>query len=161
MIFATCGSSEFRFDRMMQGLALLPADRLEVQHGPASPPPCARAFAYLPFSGMLEKLEVADVVISHAGVGTILCAIRAGHTPIIIPRLKRHREAVDDHQAELAVALAERGTVVLAASFEDLPDAVAAVPQRRRRGMSVSHHLIAAVQSALEGNTAHTAGVRQ
>ena len=160
MIFATCGSSDLRFDRMMKGLTLLPMDELEVQHGPATPPPCARAYAYLPFTEMVERIELADIVVSHAGVGTILCAIRAGHTPVIIPRLKRHREAVDDHQAELAAVLADHGTVLLAASLDDLPAAVAAVPRRGRKGMSVSQQLLNAVQAALHGNPAHTAGLR-
>lgn len=160
MIFATCGSSDLRFDRMMKGLSRLPMDELEVQHGPATPPPCGRAYAYLPFTQMVEKIELADVVVSHAGVGTILCAIRAGHTPVVIPRLKRHGEAVDDHQAELAAALADHGTVLLAASVEDLPAAVAAVPPRRDRGMSVSQQLINAVQAALRKTPTHTAGLR-
>jgi UDP-N-acetylglucosamine transferase subunit ALG13 len=105
-------------------------------------------------------LELADIVVSHAGVGTILCAIRAGHTPVIIPRLKRHGEAVDDHQADLAAALANHGTVWLAPSIDDLPAAVAAVPPRRERGLSVSHQLINAVHAALSGTPAHTAGLR-
>ncbi len=160
MIFATCGSSEFRFDRMMEGLTLLPPDELEVQHGPANPPPCAQAFAYLPFGRIVEKIELADVVVSHAGVGTILCAIRAGHTPVIIPRLKRFGEVIDGHQAELAAALANHGTAMLVASVEDLPAAVAAVPPRRGRGISVSQQLIAAVQGALQGTPARTASLR-
>jgi UDP-N-acetylglucosamine transferase subunit ALG13 len=130
VIFATCGSSHFRFDRMMEALAMLPASELYVQNGPAQPPPGARAVPFLPFDILMDNITEADVVISHAGVGSILCAIRAGHTPVIFPRLKRYHETVDDHQAELAVALAEQGSAIVAWNGDELVVAVTAVPPR-------------------------------
>jgi UDP-N-acetylglucosamine transferase subunit ALG13 len=159
VIFATCGSSGYPFARMMEALAGLAPDDLQVQHGPNRPPPCEAAFPYLPFDEVVAKIQAADVVISHAGVGTILCAIRAGHTPVVFPRLRRYGEAVDDHQAELATALAEHGTVVLATA-EDLAQAVASVPPRRDARLTVSRPLIEAVHAALEGGAPVTAGVR-
>ncbi len=149
MIFATCGSSHFRFDRMMEALAALPADELFVQHGPADPPPYARAVEFLPFDSIVENIVKADVVISHAGVGSILCAIRAGHTPLIFPRLKRYREAVDDHQAELAAALAEQGSAVVAWTAEELLDAVAAAPLRATEKVLRSSRLVDAVRASI------------
>ena len=124
MIFATCGSSHFGFDRMMEALAALPAEELEVQHGPAQPPPGAIGIPFLPFDDVMAKIQAADIVVSHAGVGSILCTIRAGHTPVIFPRLKRFRETVDDHQEELAEALARQGSAIVARSG-DRPSASA------------------------------------
>jgi len=131
VIFATCGSSHIPFERMMRALAELPGDEMEIQHGPATPPACARAVAFLPFDQVVRRIERAEVVVSHAGVGSILCAVRAGHTPVIFPRLRRYSETVDDHQAELAEALAESGIVIVAEGPEDLAAAVASVPGRR------------------------------
>lgn len=149
MIFVTCGSSHFRFDRMMEALAALPSEELFVQHGPADPPPYARAVEFLPFDSIVENMVKADVVISHAGVGSILCAIRAGHTPVIFPRLKRYRETVDDHQAELAEVLAEQGSAVVAWNAEDLFDAVAAAPPRAAERVLRSGGLIDAVRASI------------
>ncbi len=151
MIFATCGSSEIHFDRMMAALAALPAAELHVQHGPATPPECASAHPYLPFGDLVEKIEMADVVVSHAGVGTILCAIRAGHTPIIFPRLRRYSEAVDDHQAELAEALALRGTALIARDAAELAAAVRSAPPRRAAMGLRSGPLLDAVYRAISG----------
>lgn len=151
MIFATCGSSHFRFDRMMKALAILPAEELHVQHGPAEPPASAVAHDYLSFAEMLEKIALADVIISHAGVGSIICAIRAGHTPVIFPRLRRYSETVDDHQAELAQALAESGKAIVAWTAADLPRAVAAVPRRGAGGGAVSNELVEEVRAAIQG----------
>ena len=149
MIFATCGSSHFRFDRMMEALAVLPPHELYVQHGPSEPPRHARAVEFLPFEKIVENIATADVVISHAGVGSILCAVRAGHTPVIFPRLKRYNETVDDHQAELAAALSEQGSAVVAWSAVDLLDAVAAAPARGAGRAHLPNTLIDAVRAMI------------
>jgi UDP-N-acetylglucosamine transferase subunit ALG13 len=156
VIFATCGSSPARFSRMMEALGALPPEELQVQHGPVSPPPCASAYDYLPFNRMVELIEAADVVVSHAGVGSIMCALRAGHVPIVFPRLKRYGETVDDHQAELAEALAKRGTVIVAWSVEELRDSVARVPPRSIAQQLGGEGLGAAVRAAIRGE-AHSA----
>jgi UDP-N-acetylglucosamine transferase subunit ALG13 len=136
---------------MMEALAGLPASRLHVQHGPVAPPECAEAYPFLPFSALVEKMEQADVVVSHAGVGSIMCALRAGHTPIIFPRLKRYAETVDDHQLELSLALAERGTAIVARSAAELVSAVAAVPERRPAAVLTPSPLATAVRAAVRG----------
>lgn len=151
MIFATCGTSAAQFRRMMAALEALPADQLHVQHGPEAPPTCARAYDYLPFNRMVELIEQADVVVSHAGVGSIMCALRAGHVPIVFPRLKRYNETVDDHQAELAQALAERGNVIVAWTPEELVAAVGSCPPRGIGEVVLSDQLREAVHAAIHG----------
>lgn len=132
MIFATLGTHHQPFDRLIDALAALPAEELVVQHGHSpAPRTAARAVAFMPFSDVMEQMEAARAVITHAGVGSILCARRAGHIPIVVPRLKRHGEHVDDHQLELTRALAERGVVVPALALDRLADAVDSAPQPR------------------------------
>jgi UDP-N-acetylglucosamine--N-acetylmuramyl-(pentapeptide) pyrophosphoryl-undecaprenol N-acetylglucosamine transferase len=153
VIFATCGSSHFSFTRMMEALEALPPAGLYVQHGPADPPPGTRAEAYISFGGVIEKLDEADIVVSHAGVGSIICALRAGHVPVIFPRLKRYGETVDDHQAELAEALSQRGTVRVAWTGEELIQAVASVPPRSAVPITGGELLGAAVRAAVRGDS--------
>lgn len=135
----------------MEALSALPAAELHVQHGPNTPPPCAVAFPYLPFTALVETIKEADVVVTHAGVGSIMSAIQVGHTPVIFPRLRRYGEAVDDHQSELAEALAERGTVIVAWSASDLAAAVESIPPRREERTSTPLALAAAVRAAVRG----------
>jgi UDP-N-acetylglucosamine--N-acetylmuramyl-(pentapeptide) pyrophosphoryl-undecaprenol N-acetylglucosamine transferase len=149
MIFATCGSSHFGFDRMMEALAALPAAELEVQHGPSQPPPGVVGVPFLPFDDLMARIHAADVVVSHAGVGSILCAIRAGHTPLIFPRLKRFRETVDDHQEELAEALSRQGSAIVARSGDDLVRALLTVPPRRTVTSIGTHGLVKAVRASV------------
>jgi UDP-N-acetylglucosamine transferase subunit ALG13 len=153
VIFVTCGSSPVGFERMMQALEILPPAELTVQHGPVPSPPCATGYDFLPFGRIVELMHEADLVISHAGVGSIMCALRAGHVPIVFPRLARYGETVDDHQVELARALDERGTVVLATSPDELIAAVASAPRRAAVRTLHGEGLNAAVRTAIFGES--------
>jgi UDP-N-acetylglucosamine--N-acetylmuramyl-(pentapeptide) pyrophosphoryl-undecaprenol N-acetylglucosamine transferase len=58
----------------------------------------------------LERcVREADVVISHAGVGSALTAFASGKFPILVPREATYGEHVDDHQTDVAVDLERRG----------------------------------------------------
>lgn len=151
MIFATCGSSHLPFERFMQALAVVPAAELVVQHGPATPPPAARAVPFLPYAEVLKLIEESEVVVSHAGVGSIICAVRAGHTPIVFPRLERYDETVDDHQVELARALEQRGTVRVVTEPAQLMPTIRALPPRGDSAPSDTVRLNAAVRAAIYG----------
>ncbi|MGN6556889.1 MAG: glycosyltransferase [Solirubrobacterales bacterium] len=152
MIFATVGSHPtFRFDRLLDALETLGnGEELVVQHGPGAPPPNATAAApWMSFEGIADNLSRADKVVCHAGVGTILCAIRAGHVPIVFPRLSRFNETVDDHQLHLAKALVETGKVILVEEASELAPALARTPARGQAGQDGGGALIGAVRDEL------------
>jgi beta-1,4-N-acetylglucosaminyltransferase len=137
VIFATVGSTQIPFARLIRALDRLPGEALSVQHGPVPPPSAAAEMRdFMEFPEVVQRMEGADVVVCHAGAGSILCALRAGHTPVVVPRLKRYGETVDDHQLELARALAGEGRVIAVEQLERLPDAVASAPPRRPRESS-------------------------
>jgi len=132
VIFATVGSTQIPFERFIKALETLPGEQLLVQHGPVDPPAgAARASAFMQFPEMIESMEAADVVVCHAGAGSILCALRAGHTPVVVPRLKRYEETVDDHQVEFSRALAVERKVIAVEDLDGLSAAVKAAPGRR------------------------------
>jgi UDP-N-acetylglucosamine transferase subunit ALG13 len=61
-------------------------------------------------SPVFEKYaREADIVITHAGVGTIMSLLDMGIYPIVIPRRAYRNEHVDDHQAQIASLLSELG----------------------------------------------------
>lgn len=64
-----------------------------------------------------DELELAiseaDVVISHAGVGSALTALSCGKRPILVPREAAKGEHVDDHQRQIAQELGERGLALV------------------------------------------------
>ena len=50
-----------------------------------------------------------DVVVSHAGTGSALAALRAGRCPVLVPRESARGEIGDDHQEQVARELEGRG----------------------------------------------------
>ncbi len=73
----------------------------------------------LPPDDLAEAISQADVVIGHAGVGLTLAALRSNRVPVLVPRRRGRREHTDDHQVQLARALAVR-SLAISAEVEDL-----------------------------------------
>jgi UDP-N-acetylglucosamine transferase subunit ALG13 len=94
-----------------------------VQSGSASVEPICDGAAIME-AGQLDKvLDEADVAICHGGPGSIADAWSRGLLPIVVPRLRRHGEVVDDHQVDFCVKLAGLDRIRLAqepAAFADL-----------------------------------------
>jgi predicted glycosyltransferase len=72
------------------------------------------------FEDVVDTMAQADSVVCHAGVGTIMTALQAGHTPVVVPRQAGRGEHVDDHQMDIASRFAERGMVRCLTSQTDL-----------------------------------------
>ena len=115
MILVTTGASQFPFDRLLRAVDALPGDeRVVAQHG-CSPvrPARAECVDFLPMTELAERVREARVVVTHAGVGSIILCLTNGRQPVVVPRLQRHRETVDDHQLECARRFARAGMVTL------------------------------------------------
>ena len=73
-------------------------------------------------------MEEAQTVVTHAGVGSVLTALLNGTRPIVVPRLQRFGEAVDDHQLEFGRRASEAGFVTL---VEDTDTLVATIARQQ------------------------------
>jgi UDP-N-acetylglucosamine--N-acetylmuramyl-(pentapeptide) pyrophosphoryl-undecaprenol N-acetylglucosamine transferase len=58
---------------------------------------------------LVEKIAEADVVITHAGVGSIIDSLEHGKAPLLAIRRAAQGEHVDDHQLDIAGEIEERG----------------------------------------------------
>ena len=128
MIFVSVGTNEARFDRLLHALADLPLEeKLLIQHGHSVRVERADAelVDFLSFEGMVEAVRAARVVVTHAGVGSVLVALANGKCPVVVPRRKAFGEAVDDHQLQLGRRFAESGLVTLVEDTAGLSDAIA------------------------------------
>lgn len=127
MIFVTVGSSKIPFDRLLAAVAGI-SPNLVVQSGPSAvSPEGAECVPFMTFPELTAAVERADVVVTHAGVGSIMVALMYGKRPLVVPRLRRFGEAVDDHQVPFARRLAEEGIVELVEDPRDLRAAVSGV----------------------------------
>jgi UDP-N-acetylglucosamine--N-acetylmuramyl-(pentapeptide) pyrophosphoryl-undecaprenol N-acetylglucosamine transferase len=87
--------------------------------------------AVIPERDLMQAMEEADVVVSHAGVGTALAALEVGKCPVLVPRRPEHGELVDDHQLQIAQELAGRGLAVWAEADELGIDDMQAASRKR------------------------------
>jgi beta-1,4-N-acetylglucosaminyltransferase len=140
MIFVTVGTNEAPFDRLLEGVHALNLDEeLVVQHGPSAiRPRGAECHEFLAFDQVVEFMRAARVVISHAGVGSVLVALANDKHPVVVPRLRQFGEAVDDHQLAFARRLHREGVLTCAERREAFELVVISghqpVPPRRRPG---------------------------
>jgi UDP-N-acetylglucosamine transferase subunit ALG13 len=128
MILVTLGSSHYPFDRLLRALDGIALDEeLVVQHGPSAIRPAgARCVPFVPALELAELVREARVVVTHAGVGTIVLALTNGKRPVVVPRLKAFGEAVDDHQVEAGGRFGRAGLVTLVEDPAELAGALAA-----------------------------------
>lgn len=138
MIFVTVGTNEAPFDRLVEGVDALNLDEeLVVQHGPSAiRPRGAECHDFLAFDQIVEFIRAARVVISHAGVGSVLVALANDKHPVVVPRLRQFGEAVDDHQLAFARRLHRDGVLTCVERREVFEHAVIsghppASPRRR------------------------------
>lgn len=112
MILVTVGNDFRGFDRLIKKMdeisPLLPCEVLiQKGHSPYRPKN-TNYFDFVPRNVFMEYLRKAEVVVSHAGIGTIILCREEGVPLLILPRRKRYGEHMNDHQLEIARVLAER-----------------------------------------------------
>jgi UDP-N-acetylglucosamine transferase subunit ALG13 len=128
MILVTVGTNEARFDRLLQAVAGLTfTEPVVVQHGHSAAvgPSGSTLVDFLPFDELVEHVRQARVVVTHAGVGSIMVALANGKRPVVVPRRKSRGEAVDDHQLQLGRRFAGVGLVTFVEEPEGLGAALA------------------------------------
>ena len=69
-----------------------------------------------------NKVTASDYIISHAGIGSITMALENAKPLLVMPRMKRYREHVNDHQVVTARKFEELGHILVAYDARDLPE---------------------------------------
>ena len=157
MIFVTLGTHEQPFDRALDLVAALARrETVLVQHGATPPRPGLSGVEwseYLDWAPLTALMRDADVVITHAGVGSAVTAIRAGKKPVLVPRLARYGEHVDDHQLQIAERLAEFGLAVVCAPEAQVDGLIAEARETTSRFPSSRRSMLAraVADAALRG----------
>ncbi|MCC7552645.1 beta-1,4-galactosyltransferase [Candidatus Micrarchaeota archaeon] len=67
---------------------------------------------YLTPNELKKEIKRCDIVISHAGAGTIIDLIKLNKKCVLVPRLKEFEEAVDNHQVEICKELEKEGACI-------------------------------------------------
>jgi UDP-N-acetylglucosamine transferase subunit ALG13 len=67
-----------------------------------------------------QRMFAADLVVAHAGMGTVITALELGRPLLVLPRRGELRETRNDHQIASARRLRERGDVTVAFNETEL-----------------------------------------
>lgn len=108
MIFVTIGTQKFPFDRLLKKIDELIEsgfikEKVIAQIGNSAY--CPRFYEYTDYIKERKFNEIlgnSRIVITHGGVGTITKGLTMHKKVLIVPRLKKYNEHVDDHQIEIA-----------------------------------------------------------
>ncbi len=97
-----------------------------------------------------ERVEAASLVISHAGMGSIITALELGKRIIVMPRRASLGEHRNDHQLATAKRFAEQGAIMVAFTEQELIDKLdrlQGMNETERVMAPASPHLISAIRS--------------
>jgi len=75
---------------------------------------------FVSYHAMLEWYDQAELIITHAGTGSIINGIKKGKVVIAVPRLKKYREHNDDHQLQITDALGSQGHLLPCIAIAEL-----------------------------------------
>lgn len=120
MIFVTVGSRNYPFDRLFIKLDELYdkgilTEPMFAQTGTSVYQP--KHYEYKDFISQeefLEKIQEADIVVSHGASGSIMKALNAGKKVIAVTRLEKYGEHINDHQIQNNTAFGSNGYVLVA-----------------------------------------------
>lgn len=134
--FVSVGNATQPFMRLLEAVCELAPQMPQpvfVQFGAAQSFACpdCTGVAFMEMGEFAQRVNSADLLILHAGAGSVIHAVRAGKTPVIMPRRSSLGEHVDDHQVEFARELEKTGKVFVAHDAATLAQATVAALQHQ------------------------------
>ena len=79
---------------------------------------------YMEETEFKELFQKADIVITHAGVGTIIYGLEQHKKMVVAARLEKYGEHVNDHQLQILDNFADEGYIIPLYTFEKLNEAI-------------------------------------
>ena len=136
MIFVCVGSREYPFDRLFVELdRLVECGKLQeeifAQIGQSKYIPKHYQYErFLSADEFKQWQEKADIIISHAGVGSLIGALKNQKKVIAVPRLAKYGEHIDDHQMQIASVFEKEEYLNCVYDINDLGDVIKTTQQR-------------------------------
>jgi len=121
-IFVTVGTTEFSFARLIERLIEIVPSHVDVvwQTGDTDVTALGiEGHKLMPSQELQAEIRKADVVVTHAGAGSLFNCLDVGQIPVFVPRRGSLGEHVDDHQIQLA-EWAQAQNIVVSADASQL-----------------------------------------
>ena len=133
MIFIASGTQKFQFNRLLRLVDELVAkkqitEEVFAQTGNSDYKPqnykVERFLSKEEFENMIKR---CDVLLTHGGVATITTGLKYEKKVIVVPRLAKYGEHVDDHQVQIAEAFSKKNLVMMYLEEDNLADLLSKV----------------------------------
>lgn len=124
MIFVTVGTQDKQFQRLLNAVERLDIEEeIIIQKGSTkfqSKKKNIKVYKYLSNSRYEKIMSEARIIITHAGVGTIIDGLKLHKKMIVAARLQKYKEHVNDHQLQLLETFSEAGYIIPLNDFNNL-----------------------------------------
>ena len=126
MIFISTGSRKFQFDRLIKKVDELAGEGIITEEVFAQIAETTYIPKNIQYKKYLSPEEFkkyqtdSDLIISHAGTGALIGALKLGKQLIAVPRLAKYNEHSDDHQMQVADALESEGFLRVCYDMDNL-----------------------------------------
>ena len=124
MILVTLGTQDKKFTRLLEKIDELIdkkiiTDKVVVQAGYSADYKSSnmKIFDLISKEEFDKLISECNVLITHGGVGAILTGLKYNKKVIAVPRLKKYKEHVNDHQIQIVKNFNEEGLII--GSFVD------------------------------------------
>ena len=130
MIFVAVGTQKFQLNRLLKAIDdLIEQDQLkdevfaQIGHSDYVP----RNYAYKDFlsrDDFQDCINRCDLLITHSGVATIIAGLKQDKPIVVVPRLARFAEHVDDHQVQIADSFSQKNLLFMCKHLDNLAETI-------------------------------------
>ena len=125
MILVTVGTQDKSFKRLINEIDSLVnkkiiKDEVIMQTGYTEYKGNITHFAFTSEDELNELVKKCDILITHAGVGSIFKGLEYGKKVIAVPRLKKYREHINNHQLDISNNFLNMGYIKVVNDINDL-----------------------------------------
>ena len=156
MILVTLGTQDKSFERLLKAVdkEIINGnikDEVIVQAGYTKyESKNMKVFDYVEEEDFKEYVKKCDLMITHAGVGTILNAMENGKKIIVAPRLSKYKEHNNDHQIEIAEEFEKEGYVIYLKNMKDLGETIKNIKKFKPRKLEHNDEVIKVIEEFID-----------
>ncbi len=112
-----------------------------------------KIFDYISNSDLEDLIKKCDIIITHAGVGSIMTGLKYNKKIIGAARLKKYGEHTNNHQLQILNNFYESGYILKLEDFNKLEDVIkAAKGFKPKRFKSNTENIIKAIEEYIDAN---------
>lgn len=146
MIFVTVGTHEQQFNRLIKKIEFIKkenriSEEIVIQYGYSTEKigNCVGK-DFFDYEEMKQYMQEARVVITHGGPSSFMPVLSAGKIPIVVPRLLKFNEHVNDHQLDFAKKIKKNGyNIIVVEDIEDLENIIQNYSYSRSKNITLNN----------------------